>query len=139
MLVDNAVVVIENIYRNMETGKNRKDAASTGASQVGMAIIASTFTTVAVFLPMSLSSGVAGQLSRGLSLTVSFSLLASLIVALTVVPMIASNIFKRQEERKNIKRKMLKARCRSFVINMGKYLPGRLKAGELCCHFWFLS
>ena len=118
MLVDNAVVVIENIYRNLETGKNRKDAASTGASQVGMAIIASTFTTVAVFIPMSLSSGVAGQLSRGLSLTVSFSLLASLIVALTVVPMIASKIFKKQEERKKIKKKNIKG---FMLIIRGKY------------------
>ena len=105
MLVDNAVVVIENIYRNMELGKKRKDAASIGASQVAMAITASTLTTVVVFLPMALSSGLAGQISRGLALTVSFSLLCSLIVALSVVPMIASVLFKKQEERKKMKNK----------------------------------
>jgi len=131
MLVDNAVVVIENIYRNLETGKNRKDAASTGASQVGMAIIASTFTTVAVFLPMSLSSGVAGQLSRGLSLTVSFSLLASLIVALTVVPMIASKIFKKQEERKKIKKKNIKGFMLLIRGKYGKILTWTLKSRKI--------
>ena len=131
MLVDNAVVVIENIYRNMERGKNRKDAASTGASQVGMAIIASTFTTVAVFLPMSLSSGVAGQLSRGLSLTVSFSLLASLIVALTVVPMIASNIFKRQEEQNYAKKKNVKGPMQIIRDKYGKILAWTLKSRKI--------
>ncbi len=138
MLVDNAVVVIENIYRNMETGKNRKDAASTGASQVGMAIIASTFTTVAVFLPMSLSSGVAGQLSRGLSLTVSFSLLASLIVALTVVPMIASNIFKRQEERQTIKKKNVKGPMHIIRDKYGKILAWTLKSRRTMLSFLVL-
>ena len=131
MLVDNAVVVIENIYRNMETGKNRKDAASTGASQVGMAIIASTFTTIAVFLPMSLSSGIAGQLSRGLSLTVSFSLLASLIVALTVVPMIASKIFKKQEERHTIKNKNAVGPMQIIRGKYGKILTWTLKSRRI--------
>ena len=131
MLVDNAVVVIENIYRNMEIGKNRIEAASTGASQVGTAIIASTFTTVAVFLPMSLSSGVAGQLSRGLSLTVSFSLLASLIVALTVVPMIASKIFKKQEERRKIKKIKVNSQMQIIRDKYGKILTWSLKSRKI--------
>jgi len=98
MLVDNAVVVIENIYRHLEKGKNRKESAILGASEVGMAITASTLTTIAVFFPMVLGSGIAGQLSRGLALTVVFALFSSLFVALSLVPMLASKIFNKQSE-----------------------------------------
>lgn len=94
MLVSNAIIVIENIFRHMEEGKNRFEAAINGTSEVGMAIAASTFTTIAVFLPMFFASGIAGKLSRGLALTVAVSLLASLFVALTLVPMMASKIFR---------------------------------------------
>ncbi len=94
MLVDNAIVVIENVFRHLEAGKSRKEAARVGASEVGMAITASTLTTLAVFIPMSMGQGMAGQLVRGLALSISFSLLASLFVSLTMVPMIASILFK---------------------------------------------
>ncbi len=94
MLVSNAIIVIENIFRHMEEGKNRFEAAIDGTSEVGMAIAASTFTTIAVFLPMFFATGIAGKLSRGLALTVAVSLLASLFVALTLVPMMASKIFR---------------------------------------------
>ena len=94
MLVDNAIVVIENVFRHLENGLSRKEAARLGASEVGMAITASTLTTLAVFLPMAMGSGTAGQLVRGLALSISFSLLASLFVSLTMVPMIASVFFK---------------------------------------------
>jgi hydrophobic/amphiphilic exporter-1 (mainly G- bacteria), HAE1 family len=94
MLVSNAIIVIENIFRYMEEGKNRFEAAIIGTSEVGMAIAASTFTTIAVFLPMFFATGIAGKLSRGLALTVAVSLLASLFVALTLVPMMASKIFR---------------------------------------------
>ena len=93
MLVDNAVVVIENIFRHLgKTGKRQKSAIL-GAREVGNAIIAATLTTVAVFVPMALGTGIAGQLSRGLSLTIIFALTSSLFVSLTIVPMIASKIF----------------------------------------------
>lgn len=94
MLVDNSIVVIENIFRHIEEGEDRRLAAKAGADEVGMAITASTLTTVAVFFPMVFAGGVAGQLARGLALTISFSLLASLFVALTIVPMIASVFFR---------------------------------------------
>jgi len=96
MMVDSAIVVIENIYRHLEQGKKRKEAAKVGASEVGMAITASTLTTIAVFFPLTLGGGIAGQISRGLALTVSFALAASLFVALTIVPMLASKIFKKR-------------------------------------------
>lgn len=94
MLVDNAVVVIENIFRHLEEGAERNEAAKKGASEVGMAITASTLTTIAVFFPMMFAQGITGKLTRGLALAIAFSLLASLFVALTVIPMVASLIFK---------------------------------------------
>ncbi len=94
MLVDNAVVVIENIFRHVEEGDPRDQAAKAGASEVGMAITASTLTTIAVFFPMVFASGITGRLTRGLALAIAFSLLASLFVALTIVPMVASLLFK---------------------------------------------
>ncbi|MCC7508572.1 MAG: efflux RND transporter permease subunit [Planctomycetes bacterium] len=86
MLVDNSVVVIESIARCREEGDHPLQAAVRGISEVGGAILASTMTTVAVFLPIIFVEGVAGQIFRDLSLTVVFSLLASLIVAQFVVP-----------------------------------------------------
>lgn len=91
MLVDNAIVVIENIYRwRTELGKPPAEAAERGANEVASAITASTLTTIAVFLPVVYVGGITGELFRELALTVTFSLLASLLVALTVVPMLAS-------------------------------------------------
>jgi len=115
MLVDNAVVVIENIYRHIEMGKKRIEAAKIGASQVGMAITASTLTTISVFLPILFAKGFTGQLVRGLALTVAFSLFSSLFVALTIVPMISSVLFKKKGDRKK-KRKDL------FSFIRDKYL-----------------
>ena len=96
MMVDSAVVVVENIYRHLEQGKKRKEAAKVGTSEVGAAITASTLTTIAVFFPLVLGKGIVGQVSRGLALTVSFALLSSLFVALTIVPVMASKMFKKK-------------------------------------------
>lgn len=96
MLIDNAVVVIENIYRHLEEGTPRAGAAKVGAIEVGMAITASTLTTMAVFLPMALGGGIAGQLTQPLAVTICVGLTASLMVALTIVPMMASIIFKKR-------------------------------------------
>lgn len=94
MLVDNAIVVIENIERHLALGKSPKEAASIGTKEVGGAIVASTLTTVAVFIPVMFTSGLIGQLFTEFALTISFSLFASLMVALTVVPMLASKFLK---------------------------------------------
>jgi len=96
MLVDNAVVVIENIFRHLEEGKERVKAAIDGTKEVALAISASTFTTIAVFLPMVFSRGMTSIMVRGLALTVAFSLLVSLFVALTIVPTFASILFTRK-------------------------------------------
>ena len=94
MIVDDAIVVIENIYRHMQEDESGKDAALKGTSEVGMAITSSTLTTIVVFLPMALAAGIFGIIVRPLGLTVTFSLLASLLAALTLIPMIASRIFR---------------------------------------------
>jgi len=86
MLVDNSVVVLESIFRHREKGVGVLEAAKQGASEVGTAVIASTLTTIAVFFPLVFVKGVAGQLFRDQALTVTFSLLASLAVALTIIP-----------------------------------------------------
>ncbi|MBM7647333.1 HAE1 family hydrophobic/amphiphilic exporter-1 [Bacillus ectoiniformans] len=98
MLVDNAIVVIENIYRHLSMGKDSKEAAREGTKEVGGAITASTLTTVAVFLPVVFISGILGQIFKEFALTISFSLIASLVVALTVIPMIASRWLKKPRE-----------------------------------------
>jgi len=90
MLVDNAIVVLEAIHKRRERGEGALDAARHGASEVGRAVIASTLTTVAVFLPVVFLEGVAAQLFLDQALTVSFALLASLVVALTLIPMLAA-------------------------------------------------
>ncbi|WP_303015326.1 efflux RND transporter permease subunit [Holdemania massiliensis] len=101
MLVDNSVVVIENIYRMRNEGVGLIDAAIEGAKQVAGAIIASTLTTVCVFLPIVFATGLARQLFVDMGLTIAYSLLASLIVALTLVPMLASKMLKKQNEKKH--------------------------------------
>jgi len=103
MLVDNAVVVIENIYRHLESGKGRVESAKLGAREVGTAIIASTLTTVVVFLPIVFGGGLSARLARGLALTVAAALFCSLFVALTIVPMLASVFFSRAGIRKSMK------------------------------------
>lgn len=92
MLVDNAIVVIENIERHLSMGKERKKAAADGAKEVAGAITASTLTTVAVFVPVIFISGLIGEIFFEFALTISFSLFASLAVALTVIPMLASRM-----------------------------------------------
>lgn len=100
MMVDNAVVVIENIYRHLQSGMPKDKASSFGAEEVTLAITASTFTTIAVFFPMIFAKSLVGKLARPFALTISFGLLASLFVAITIVPMLASVIYKEERERK---------------------------------------
>ncbi len=90
MVVDDSIVVLENIARLREKGASIVDAAVKGTAEVGMAVTASTLTTVAVFFPLVFVQGVAGQLFRDQALTVTFAMLMSLIVAMTLIPMLAS-------------------------------------------------
>jgi HAE1 family hydrophobic/amphiphilic exporter-1 len=94
MLVDNSIVVLENIYRLQESGAPPLKAAANGSQEVTAAIIASTLTTVAVFMPMVFIRGMTGIMFKQLAYVVSFSLLCSLLVALTLVPMLSSRILR---------------------------------------------
>ncbi len=94
MLVDNSIVVLENIYRYRRSGANRVEAAIKGSQEVGMAITASTLTTIIVFLPILFVGGLASSLFKEMALTVTFSLLASLLVSLTLIPVMSSQILK---------------------------------------------
>lgn len=120
MLVDNSIVVIENIYRmRVEEGASGKEAAIVGARQVGGAIMASTLTTVCVFLPIVFTKGITRQLFVDMGLTIAYSLFASLLVALTVVPMMSAGLLKRAQ----------KGESRLYVKIKDGY--GKLLAGAL--------
>ena len=92
MVLDDSIVVLESIYRHRSLGKSGREAASTGTSEVGMAVVASTLTTVAVFLPIVFVQGVASQLFRDQALTVSISILASLAFSLALIPVLAARL-----------------------------------------------
>ena len=97
MLVDNSIVVIENIYRLRGRGVPAARAAVQGAKQVGMSVVASTLTSVCVFLPVVFSSSIVKSLMQPMSLCIGYCLMASLIVAVTVVPAAASTVLKKAE------------------------------------------
>lgn len=95
MLVDNSIVVIENIYRLRNEGMEPKEAAIKGANEIAGAITASTLTTICVFLPIVFVQGISRQLFTDMGLTIAYSLLASLLVALTLVPTMASTTLRK--------------------------------------------
>lgn len=103
MLVDNSIVVLESIQRYRENGAGLFESALEGTSEVAGAVTASTLTTVAVFFPIVFVEGIAGQLFKDMALTVTFSLLASLVVSLTLVPMLFSSL-RRQDSKEHLNR-----------------------------------
>ncbi len=118
MLVDNSIVVLENIYRYRETGDPLTDSANKGASEVGMAIIASTLTTIGVFFPVLFVPGIAGELFSDMVVIITFSLFASLIIALTLVPMLGSRILRIESEFKKKRLVRFKAWVSNFLENL---------------------
>ncbi|PKL87702.1 MAG: AcrB/AcrD/AcrF family protein [Ignavibacteriae bacterium HGW-Ignavibacteriae-2] len=119
MLVDNSIVVLENIYRHREMGDSRLEAADIGATEVGMAITASTLTTISVFVPVLFVPNITGQLFKDLVLTITFSLIVSLFVALTLVPMMSSNILKVEKQKQNGFFSKFKNKAGQWVENLG--------------------
>lgn len=115
LLVDNSIVVLENISRHRDMGKSVLDAAKDGAGEVGTAVIASTLTTIAVFFPLVFVQGIAGQLFSDQALTVTFSLLASLIVAITLIPMLSSLAADRKKQVEKPQLKTPKTRIGSWM------------------------
>jgi len=102
LLVDNAIVVLESVQRKRDEGLDEVEAARVGTSEVGTAITASTLTTICVFVPIVFVEGIAAQLFRDQALTVAFSLVVSLIVALTLIPMLASRELRLDETAEEI-------------------------------------
>lgn len=128
MLVDNSIVVIENIYRLKNEGMSATKAAVKGATQVSGAIFASTLTTICVFLPIVFTQGLSRQLFQDMGLTIAYSLIASLIVALTLVPSMSSSILKNNIEKEhklfdkfvNVYEKLLKISLKhKFIVLTG--------------------
>ncbi|MGS0973321.1 MAG: efflux RND transporter permease subunit [Candidatus Izemoplasmataceae bacterium] len=103
MLVDNSIVVMENIFRMKQQGLSNKEAAIKGTSQVASAITASTLTTISVFIPIMFIEGFIKEIFMQMALTITFSLVASLLIALTLVPSVASKVLKEDEVSKERK------------------------------------
>src|SRR5690606_5311872 len=118
MLVDNAIVVMENIFRNHENGMSVRDAAINGTAEVGGAITASTLTTIVVFLPIVYLHGASGELFKDQAWTVAFSLISSLFVAIFLIPMLYHRIYKN----KTLKRKVKSVKVGSY----GRFLENIL-------------
>ena len=101
MLVDNAIVVIESIFRNQEKGMSVKEAVVQGASEVGGAVTASTLTTMVVFMPIVYLHGASGELFKDQAWTVTFSLVSSLFVAILVIPTLYERMFRKNKDKDN--------------------------------------
>ena len=97
ILIDDAIVVIENIVRHLQMGKDKYTAAADGTAEIGLAITATTFSLVAVFLPVGMMTGIIGQFFKQFGITVAVSVLVSLFVAFTLTPMLSANYLTRRE------------------------------------------
>lgn len=119
MLVDNSIVVIENIYRLRSLGLSPIKSAVSGASQVAGAITSSTLTTVCVFLPIVFVEGLTRQLFQDMALTIAYSLLASLIIALTLIPAMAPAVLKNVKEKSSDEGKIMQkyGKIIEFALN----------------------
>ena len=122
MMVDSSIVILENIFRYRQEGRGMIEAATEGSNEVASAVVASTLTTVAVFLPIVFVEGIAAQLFKQLALTVSFALGASLLVSLTLIPMLSSKLLVITNGDHNGKRKSLLRRIISSFDAIVKWL-----------------
>jgi hydrophobe/amphiphile efflux-1 (HAE1) family protein len=125
LLIDDAIVVIENIYRHMHEGETPFEAAKAATSEIGLAVMATTFTIVAVFVPVAFMPGIVGRFFYQFGITVSASVLVSLFVAFTLTPMLASRWLKKEDEELanegNFLRKGLYWFNHSFEVMSAKY------------------
>ncbi|MGL4452009.1 MAG: efflux RND transporter permease subunit [Sarcina sp.] len=130
MLVDNSIVVIENIYRLKKEGKDSIKASIEGTREVGMAICASTLTSICVFLPIVFVEGIASEIFKEMAFSVAFSLVSSLVVSFTLVPLLASKLFKRDTKIKKNKAfekvKKFYLKVLTWSIDHKKYTIGLL-------------
>ena len=122
MLVDNSIVVIESIYRYKKLGYNNSEAALYGTKEVSKAIIASTITSICVFFPIVFVQGIAADIFKEMALTVTFSLISSLIVSFTLVPVLASKLLKNDSLNKENKtvEKLKKLYEKALIYSLDK-------------------
>ena len=107
LLIDDAIVVIENIYRHLDMGKSGHEAASHGTAEIGLAVTATTFAIMVVFLPVAFMKGIVGRFFYSFGMTVSFSVLVSLFVAFTLTPMLSSKMLKKEKSHEGTKNPIL--------------------------------
>ena len=117
MIVDNSIVVLENIYRYAANGHDRMTSCVEGTKEVTTSVVASTLTTVAVFLPIGLSGGIAGMLFDDFCLTISFLILSSMVVALTWVPVLCYMMLDTNKVRQQVLQEANKARKSHAVLD----------------------
>lgn len=115
MLVDNSIVVLENIFRHRESGMGMMQAAMRGSSEVAMPVLASTLTTVVIFLPLLFVEGMTGIMFKQLAYIVAFSLLCSMLIALTIVPMLTSRYLRLGNGNKNFMRHLSEKAIGLFI------------------------
>lgn len=125
LLIDDAIVVIENIYRHMDRGETPLEAAKSASDEIGLAVMATTFTIVAVFVPVAFMSGIVGRFFYQFGITISAAVMVSLFVAFTLTPMLSSRWLKREDEalskEGNILHKLLYYFNHVFEIMSRKY------------------
>lgn len=135
VLVMNSVVILENIFRHKEMGHSKKEAASSGTSEVAVAVIAATLTNIAVFVPLANMGGIAGLFLKDFALTVAFATAFSLIVSFTLTPMLASLIIPEKKKKNNpigaALERMFHSWERSYAIVLEKVLHSRVRSGLL--------
>ena len=124
MLVDNSIVVLENIMRYLDLGYTPKDAAKKGAGEIGLSVMASTATTVVIFVPILFTQGLAGEMFGQLGLVIAFALLSSLVVAMTFVPMASSKF-------------LIKNKATGSKPNLFKRFSNRFEAGFTKLENWY--
>ncbi len=125
LLIDDAIVVIENIYRHMSQGETPMEAAKSASEEIGLAVMATTFTIVAVFVPVAFMPGIVGRFFYEFGITISVAVLVSLFVAFTLTPMLSSKWLHREDEalskEGNIRNKILYYFNHAFELLNGKY------------------
>ena len=123
MIVDNSIVVLENIYRFAGEGHSRMESCVEGTKEVTTSVMASTLTTVAVFLPLGLTGGLAGMMFKDFCLTIAFLILASLVIALTLVPLLCYFLLDEEKiRRQNLRRASRKSRANPLMALYQKLL-----------------
>ncbi len=128
ILIDDAIIVIENIYRHIEEGMEPREAAAFATSEIGMAVTATTLAIVAIFLPVAFMKGIIGRFFWQFAMTVVFSVMVSLLVSFTLTPMMASILLK---QKKREKTDVVPVRF-SFLVGIGDALERAYKKTEIC-------